>query len=314
MKKSMKIGILVVVLSGFAVFVAACFYFYNIAIARTSKEFLNDNEDLEATTVVTDEDKKYEWFFQKDFQDIELNSQDGLKLHGYYLAAEEPALKTVILAHGYSSEGKDMVSYARFFHDDLGYNVLIPDNRGHGKSEGNFIGFGWIDRKDYLQWIDYAVDMVGEEAEIVLMGVSMGGATVLMTSGEELPQNVKAVISDCAYTSVKEELAYQLKRMYHLPSFPIVQGTSALTKIRAGYFFGEASAVEQVKKSVTPTLFIHGDADTFVPFEMVNELYEACNSEKELFVAEGAIHGTAYRDDKEGYEKTVIGFLNKYVD
>lgn len=187
------------------------------------------------------------------------------------------------------------------------------DDRGHGKSEGSYIGFGWQDRKDYLKWIDYTINTVGKDSEIVLHGVSMGGATVLMTSGEDLLDNVKAIISDCAYTSVKDQLEYQLKEMYHLPSFPIMQSTSLLTKIRAGYSFEEASALEQVAKAKTPILFIHGDADAFVPYEMVNRLYEKCRSEKDIFIVPNAQHGTAYRDDKVGYEKKVTEFISKYV-
>lgn len=294
--------------------IGASFYFYDIAIARTKKEFLKDNKDLEATTVMSSKDSRYEWYNSVDLKDVEIPSHDGLKLHGYFIEAKMPTNKTAILAHGYVSNGRDMISYARFYRDKLGYNVLMPDDRGHGKSEGDYIGFGWVDRKDYLKWIHYVISTLGKNSEILLHGVSMGGATVLMTSGEDLPPNVKAIISDCAYTSVKDQLEYQLKRMYHLPSFPILQSTSLLTKIKAGYFFGEASALDQVKKSKTPILFIHGDEDSFVPYEMVNRLYESCASEKDIFIVPKAQHGTAYRDDRDGYEKKVTEFINKYVE
>ncbi|MDF2988637.1 MAG: alpha/beta superfamily hydrolase, partial [Eubacterium sp.] len=136
---------------------------------------------------------------------------------------------------------------------------------------------------------------------------------VLMTSGENLPSAVKAIVSDCAYTSVKAELEYQLKRMYNLPSFPLLNSTSLLSKIRAGYSFEEASALEQVKKSKTPTLFIHGDADEFVPYSMVHQLYEACSSPKDLLTVPGAGHGTAFDTDIAGYKAKVREFVEKYV-
>lgn len=117
------------------------------------------------------------------------------------------------------------------------------------------------------------------QSKIVLHGVSMGGATVMMTSGEALPPNVKAIVEDCGYTTAKDQLAYQLKRMYRLPIFPLLHITSLLTKLRAGYFFGEASALDQLQKSKTPMLFIHGDADLFVPTEMVYELFKNYPSE-----------------------------------
>lgn len=136
----------------------------------------------------------------------------------------------------------------------------------------------------------------------------------MMTSGEELPPNVKAIVEDCGYTSVKDELTFQLKRMYHLPAFPIVDTTSMLTKIRAGYSFNEASALEQVKKSVTPTLFIHGDSDTFVPTEMVHTLYENSPVEKELYIVPKAGHGEAFRMDPVKYESVVTGFVGKFIE
>jgi fermentation-respiration switch protein FrsA (DUF1100 family) len=297
--------------------VVASVHFYDLAIARNKKEFYKDNKDLQASievlTVAQEEDEDLDWAYEQVFEEVEIESYDGLKLNGYYLEAKTPSKKTAILAHGYSSSAKAMGMHAKYYYEDLGYNILMPDARGHGKSEGNYIGLGWHDRKDYIRWIEYIINRVGADSQIILHGVSMGGATVLMTSGEELPGNVKAIISDCAYTSVKEELAYQLKRMYNLPSFPLLHSTSILTRIRAGYYFGESSALKQVSRSKTPILFIHGGADSFIPVEMAQELYEKCSSEKELFIVPEAGHGVAYNINKEGYRKRVVDFLNKYV-
>lgn len=310
-----KIMVIIAVIVTLAVFidVGASFYFYKIAVSRSPKEFLYDTDELEAAVAINSGDIEDVWLENGEFKDIEISSYDGLKLHGYFLEAKIPTNNTVIIVHGYSGSANVMVSYAEFYYQNLGYNVLMPDNRGHGKSEGNYIGFGWHDRMDYLNWIDYVINNIGDNSNIVLHGVSMGGATVLMTSGENLPNNVKAIISDCAYTSVMAQLTYQLKRMYNIPTFPIMQSTSLLTKIRAGYFFSEASALDQVAKSKTPTLFIHGDADTFVPYEMVFELYDNCSSEKELFIVPGAEHAMAYWDDTIGYETKVKEFLKKHV-
>ncbi len=294
--------------------VAASFYFYNVAIARADKDFLSGNPDLEANSDIENPfaDSK-EWWAQQSFQDWSLDSGDGLKLHAYYLPAKTDSTKTVILAHGYSGHSRQMSSLAQMYHEELGYHVLLPDARGHGRSEGDYIGFGWPERLDYIQWINRVIEQVGSDAQVVLHGVSMGGATVMMTSGEELPSQVKAIVEDCGYTSVKEELTYQLKRMYKLPSFPLVQSTSLLTKIRAGYSFNEASALEQVKKSTTPTLFIHGGGDLFVPTEMVYELYEHGPEEKKLFVVPEAGHGMARQFDPEGYDREVAEFIGTYV-
>ncbi|WP_312880252.1 alpha/beta hydrolase [Paenibacillus phytorum] len=191
-----------------------------------------------------------------------------------HLAADRSTDRTVILAHGYAGQAMQMGKLAQMYKDTLGFNVLIPDARGHGRSEGHYIGFGWPERKDYVQWIDKVIEHMGEQSKIVLHGVSMGGATVMMTSGEALPPNVKAIVEDCGYTTAKDQLAYQLKRMYRLPIFPLLHLTSLLTKLRAGYFFGEASALDQLQKSKTPMLFIHGDADLFVPTDSDQVRYD----------------------------------------
>ncbi len=310
------------ILIAFIVVLVAGFYFYDISVARTKKTFLAQDAALKKSVVVNAEITlqknsselidDVDWLSRQAYEMVDMISYDGLKLKGYYISAEAPSMKTAILSHGYSSQGLWMGLYAKMYHM-LGYNVLLPDSRGHGSSEGNYIGFGWVDRKDYLKWIDYVIKKTGPDTQIVLHGVSMGGATVLMTSGENLPSNVKAIVSDCAYTSVKEELSYQMKRMYNLPSFPLLNVTSFITKIKAGFTFGEASALKQVKKSKTPTLFIHGGNDEFVPTSMVNQLFEACSSEKDLFIVSGAGHGAALDADPGGYIAKVKEFTEKYI-
>ncbi|GGG75844.1 alpha/beta hydrolase [Paenibacillus radicis (ex Gao et al. 2016)] len=298
------------------VIIGASFYFYNVAIARADKSFLNGNPDLAVTAAAAEAveiDGDELWWEKQTFETWTLVSEDGLKLHAYYLPAAITTDKTVILAHGYSGQAPQMNKLAQMYREKLGYNVLLPDARGHGRSEGRYIGFGWPERKDYLGWIASVLERSGTGSQIVLHGVSMGGATVMMTSGEELPPQVKAIVEDCGYTSVQDELSYQLKRMYRLPSFPLLQSTSLLTKIRAGYAFNEASALKQVKKTDKPMLFIHGDADLFVPTDMVYELYENGPQHKKLYVVPGAGHGQARQTDPVAYDREVSEFIGAYV-
>lgn len=221
-------------------------YFYNYAVVPSEKDFLEG--DTPGTTKTNEESSAQSWFAnpdnRKEWQQI---STDGLKLSAIYLPATD-SHKTAIVAHGYMGNAETMANYAKMFHD-LGYNVLVPDARGHGKSEGDYIGFGWHERKDYVKWIDQVLETNGQSEEIVLYGISMGAATVMMTSGESLSTNVKAIIEDCGYSSVNEELAYQLNELFSLPPFPLIQVTSLMTKIRAGYFFGEADAIKQLEKT-----------------------------------------------------------------
>ncbi|UOE92050.1 alpha/beta hydrolase [Alkalihalobacillus sp. LMS39] len=314
MKKRIVLVFIGLLAAAFLVIIIASFYFYDMAVARTSKDYLADNPDLQSSEVITVVDDPAEWVKEQPFKEIEKVSEDGLTLKAYYLEAPTPTDQTVIIAHGYSGKAKDMGRYARFYHETLSYNVLMPDARGHGESEGHYIGFGWHERKDYLMWIDHILETNGETSVISLHGVSMGASTVMMTSGETLPPQVKAIIADCGYTSAEDVLTYQLERMYNLPSFPIVPATSLLTKIRAGYSFSEASALEQVKKTSVPILFIHGEEDTFVPTDMVYELYEQTNSEKDILLVPYATHGEAYIVDMDQYEQKVSEFLSLYIE
>ena len=193
-----------------------------------------------------------------------------------------------------------------------GYNVLMVDLRGHGESEGDYIGMGWHDRLDVIDWANYLIEK-NPNCKIILHGVSMGGATVMMTTGEDLPGNIKVAIEDCGYTSIWDEFKMQLKELYNLPTFPVLNAASTVCKIKAEYILEEGSAVEQVRKSKTPTLFIHGELDSFVPFEMLDKVYEAANCKKEKLVIKGAAHAESASVNPELYWKTVDRFIEKNI-
>lgn len=288
-------------------------YFYNLALnPHTSKDIVfGTPEEAEATSgQVLDEDKS--WLLSSQtYSDLYISSFDKLNLHSYKILNPVPTNKWAITVHGYTSEGINMSSYAKKYYD-MGYNVLIPDLRAHGLSEGEYIGMGWDDRLDIIKWIQ-AILKENSNAEIVLHGVSMGAATVAMTSGEDLPKNVKAIIADCGYTSVWDQFTYQLDDLFSLPPFPVMNASSLVAKIRAGYSLKEASAIKQVEKSETPILFIHGDEDDFVPYYMMEELYNSTNSEKEMVTIEGAGHAKGSEINPELYWTSIYSFVNKYV-
>ena len=255
--------------------------------------------------------------YRKSFFEIkkdiwELTSDDGLNLKAWYLPAEKPTNKTVIVVHGHNRSKERMAEYGWLFHQ-WGYNVLLPDNRAHGESEGKLIGYGWTDRLEQMKWIDRLITEHGDQAEISLYGLSMGGATVMMLSGEELPSNVIAFMQDCGYDTVWNQIGYRAKVEYGLPPFPILNQVSIFSKIFAGYGYQEASSVKQLEKNERPFLFIHGDADTYVPVEVVYRNYAASNGEKELVIFPGAEHGECIEENLELYESTLKGFLDKHM-
>ncbi len=289
--------IILVVILGFAVN-----YLFNYAVVSGKKEFIKSDSPLK-------QEKKWA-FSQGQSKEISILSDDGLKLSGKYIENKTKTKtdKVAVVAHGYMGEGNAMGDYAKIFYD-LGYDVLIPDNRGHGKSEGKYVGFGWLDRLDYLKWLDEILRIKGKSADIGLFGVSMGASTVMMTSGESLPQQVKWLIADCGFESVDKELVFQLNDMFSLPAFPLIPLTSAYTKIRAGYSFYEASATKQLKKNNLPLLLIHGKKDDFVPIEAAYTLYNATKGPKQLEVFDDAKHATSFKSDPKRYKKAIKEFV-----
>lgn len=252
------------------------------------------------------------WLCHQKFENLEIQSDDGLTLRAKFLKADQETDKVLIAIHGYHSYNlREYASYLKFYHE-LGFHILLPDNRAHGESEGKYIGFGWLDRLDCIQWIDEMKNYFSKDLQIVLHGISMGSATVLMASGEKLPDDVKCIISDCGFTSVYDEMKYEM-RNYHLASHIILPTATLLSKKRVGYSFKEASTINQVKKSHTPTLFIHGDQDDFVPTYMVYDLYNACHADKDLLIVEGAKHAQSYLVNQDLCEKTIIEFMQQYI-
>lgn len=286
-------------------------YFYNLALNPfTSKDMIFGDDDDDTSLEV---EADVNWLIKdSNYIDTYITSSDNLKLHAYEVKNENKTDKWAIVVHGYTSEGKLLSSKAKHLYN-MGYNVLVPDLRSHGTSEGNYIGMGWHDRLDIIDWINYIVKN-NPNSEIALHGTSMGSATVLMVSGEKLPSNVKAIVADCGYTSVYDEFSYQLKQLFNLPAFPIMNFSDVVTHIRAGYCLNDASAINQVKKSTTPILYIHGDKDDFVPYYMMDELYNATNSEKEKLTIEGGEHANSDLVNPKLYWSTVNSFLEKYIE
>jgi len=309
MKKLLSIKVIVsaIIIVGL-LFIGVGIYFFNIAQIRGEQQ-IAQMSDLKVDSPVYEYRKA---FFAEKKEIWEMESDDGLLLKAWYLPAPVATNKTIIVAHGHNASKERMAEYGWMFHQ-WGYNVLMPDNRAHGASEGKLIGYGWNDRLDYLKWIDLVIAENGEDCEISLYGLSMGGSLVMMLSGEELPSNIISFIQDCGYDSVWNQIAYRAKVEYSLPTFPIVDQVSLISKLIAGYSYKEASAVEQLKKNKHPFLFIHGDEDDYVPVDMVHNNYNASGGEKELLIVPGAGHADAIEVDLESYEATIKGFLDKHM-
>lgn len=296
-------------------------YFYNRTMkrgnAKTERTTKMSGTDWEKYFPLMQERKGY--VLAQPHSDVYTTSFDGLKLHATYFPAVKEGEqelhtginKVVICFHGYTGEGLSNHMAIGDYFLKHGYAMLLPDARAHGQSEGEYIGFGCLDRQDALGWINWVIRECGEDVKIMLYGTSMGGATVLMTSGLELPDNVKGIVSDCGYTSPKEVFTHVLNSMYHLPAFPAIQGADLINRKLAGYGMDECNAKYEVQKAKVPILFIHGSADTFVPCSMCQEIYDNCRSPKRKLIVEGAAHAESYYKEMEIYEKALDEFAEE---
>ncbi len=299
-------GLAAVVLAAAAAEAGGTAYFFRRTVKRNRKP-----ANVERTMKMSGTDwgqysellqTRKEAMLARAHEDVYLQSSDGLKLHATWFPMQG-SKKTAICFHGYTSQGmSDYVAISDYYFRN-GYNLLLPDQRAHGESEGEYVGFGCLDRYDALLWMDWVVKTCGEDVKILLHGTSMGGATVLMASGLSLPPQVKGIVSDCAFTSAKEVFSHVLKSMYHIPPFPLLEIADVVNRKVAGYGLDECNAAREVRKAKVPIFFVHGEADGFVPCWMCDELYDNCASPKTKLIVPGAAHAESYYKDMEGYEK-----------
>jgi Hydrolases of the alpha/beta superfamily len=246
-------------------------------------------------------------------KDTFIIGNENTKVHAYFIPANHPTKKTALIIHGYTDNAIRMFMIGHLYNHEMNYNVLLPDLHAHGRSQGSAIQMGWKDRLDILKWINVTKGIYGDSTEIVIHGISMGAATTMMVSGEQLPANVKCFVEDCGYTSVWDEFSKELKNQFGLPEFPLLDATSLLCKIKYGWSFKEASALNQVRKCHLPMFFIHGNADTYVPTSMVYPLYKAKPEPKELWIVPGAEHAKSYKQNPKLYLAKVKAFTDLYI-
>ncbi|WP_314011007.1 alpha/beta fold hydrolase [Pseudostreptobacillus hongkongensis] len=283
-------------------------YFFNFALNNeVPKTHVNGQDD----DGIKDPRKEIniKWFEDNKNSIDMISDVTGHKLVGYEIKNDKSD-KWIIVVHGFSESAKGVATFAKGFYD-RGYNVFLPDLNAHGQSEGKYLTMGGFDGKDLKQWVEL-ISKKYNNPDIILFGVSMGASTVMNSLDENLPSNVKGFIEDSGYLSLNEEFSGQLKKLFKLPSFPIIPAASVVTKIRAGYFLGDVNATKALKETKLPALVMHGEDDTFVPVIHGQKIYDLISSPKELHIFKGAKHVKAeklYTDEYWGY---VDNFLNKY--
>ncbi len=255
-----------------------------------------------------------EWLARQEVQPYTLVNRRGQRLTGYYIPPKGDCNVIVFFCHGFKGNGKqDICLFGERYQEDFGYGIFSVDHTGSGESEGRYAGFCYLEALDGVEWLHY-LNAVLPGRQFILHGGSMGGATVLRMTGEpDLPENVRFTVADCGFTSAWDEFTYELRRA-HVPVHPMIDLFNTLNIRRAGYDIRQASAIDAVRRSRTPTLIIHGEKDAFVPVYMAQELYDACAAEKELVIVKGATHELSVVYDPELYYGKIREFADRYLD
>lgn len=239
---------------------------------------------------------------------VQMQSFDGTLLIGHLFRAENPQ-RVVLAMHGWrSSWARDFGLISPFLWEN-GCTVLYAEQRGQGNSGGDYMGFGMIERFDCLEWARWLFGNGFSQLPMYLAGISMGAATVLMSSGfPDLPENVSGIIADCGFTSAGAVWRHVSEDNLHISYRPHRRRADGLCRRRIELGTEDYSTLDAMAVNKTPVLFIHGEEDTFVPPEMTRQNYEACQAPKRLFLVPGAAHAMSYVKDQEGYERAVKEF------
>ena len=305
MKKITVWFVIVVLAVLMGVLVGGGFYMLDISL---SPDPTRANTDSCYRQLFTDYPETREWMdslrTHHALRDTMIVMPGDYRLHTYYI--NRGSQRTAMVIHGWRDQAIKFFYFARMYERLLGYNVVMPDLYASGMSDGDMLRMGWLDRLDVLQLLD-----VFKADTMVVHGVSMGAATTMMMSGEQMPEDIRDLrfVADCGYTSVWDEFAGELKNQFGLPAFPLMYTTSLLCQLRYGWNFNEASALRQVAKCRYPMFFIHGDSDDFVPTYMVHELYNAKPDPKTLWVTKNTDHAHSYKNHRTEYVARVRRFL-----
>ncbi len=241
------------------------------------------------------------------FEEVTIKSYDNTRLYARYYHMNDGA-PLQIQFHGYRGSAFRDFCGGHALARELGHNILLVDQRAHGLSYGNSITFGIKESRDALAWCEYAKNRFGD-VPIFLVGVSMGGSTVIGASAYSLPSNVKGIIADCPFSSPRDIIKKVCGDMKLNPSliYPFIK----LGAILFGHFNPDSFCCEDaVKNASVPILIMHGESDSFVPCIMSHRIYEKCKSKCYLYTFEGAEHGLSFLASPERYKKAICDFLD----
>jgi pimeloyl-ACP methyl ester carboxylesterase len=243
------------------------------------------------------------------YEEVSIRSRDGLRLWGRYYHVRDGA-PVEIQFHGYRASAVRDFCGGQKLAADHGRNVLLVDQRAHGKSEGHTITFGIRERDDCRDWIQYVTRRFGGNTPIFLTGISMGAATVLMAAKGGLPTNVAGIIADSPYSSPRDIISRVCRQM-GLPTALVYPLIRASARVFGRFSLEETSALSAVADCTVPILILHGETDDFVPCVMSEQIRKANPSLVEYHTFPHADHGLSFVEAPERYARVVTAFADR---
>ncbi|MDR2646913.1 MAG: alpha/beta hydrolase [Oscillospiraceae bacterium] len=242
---------------------------------------------------------------------ITITAFDGIQLVANLYTPTEPSDFVAILVHGFHASGlENFASMMPFYLNDLHCNVLLIDQRAHGRSGGKVITFGALEHKDVLMWAQTMVERFGENCKIVLHGISMGAGTVMLANERKPPIQVKAIVEDCGYTSGFEQIKRTMRQEHHIRLPGVMLALECYLRVRGGFSLkNDTKCLQNMPWAHCSMVFIHGREDTFVPFEMGERLYAACGRPKTKLWVPDAAHAMCYFVAEQDYQQAIRALL-----
>ena len=280
--------------------IAASFFNFSLFKKDGSKDFAEYSYGEQLA-------ENYEWTAQKA-KEIQIENADGKFLNAIQIKNENISHSYIIICHRYGESPETMEKYAKHFYD-LGFNIILPYLRGHGESPYKKVSMGWKDSADIVDWVNSIIEK-DEKARIALFGVSMGANAVTLAAAEDLPENVRFVISDGCYTSLEELIKEYIKNETSLSSLLTTEFVSLFAENLIGVSLKDADTIKKLEEIRLPIMFINGENDEVVPPLVSKKLYENCDAEgvEEVIIEDGT-HGRNMEADEESYWSHIDTFI-----
>ena len=244
------------------------------------------------------------------FEDVTVTNPDGMKLAGWFIPSENGAV--IIMQHGYKSTRSELLNEAEMMHLH-GYGVLLTSIRAHDYSEGELITLGVYEVQDMEAWYQYLLTRDDIDPEkIGILGNSYGGMLSIQFASQN--QNIKAVVANSAFSSMKDTVATSVKHFTGLPEFPFVPLIVFWAEQSTGIKMEEIDATKWIPLiSPRPVFLMQGGADTVVSPNSGQLLYDAAGEPRELWFDPELGHVEFDTERSEEYEMRVVAFFDQYL-